>query len=515
MKIVRIIFAVYIGILTLTSCSSDEIKLPFDFGEGDFEEPFVGLLKSKPEVLVKSLDYFPFSLLSPDTLTFENEYEVVVNKECLRSRSSVTLQFRDTLYNPVDGVDFYVNGKLANNGDISFPLDSLAKTLSVKMMLSPSLGDTTLVGNIYVLGDELDEVDVQSANGYGYASVTLQYSPVKLSSWYCHQELGWPIILWLLWLLTALVCLAIFIFVAYLAIRLVLMIIALIFGAIRSAFESVGDAIDDLKDKFAGREWRKNTTKRAEQREEKKEEEKKDDEEDPLKMLYRDYPEVKTMVKSICNKSPSYFEERNIQVVRFGYRNYNVCWTFGGVNSKTCMHIHGNVIEANAGSLPGNGAYDGQLNEFLNFPLSNMTYKVDGCFIYTTDYMARTISATADISKAVRTLHRRQKDRSSEYKNWVRDMDGKLDDDGGHLIATRFNGPAERINIVPMTSSFQRNGVWANEFERNMANAVNSVKSVSTKIELSYSASSRRPWKLSTTTYIDGRLMHKSYQNKA
>lgn len=280
MKIVRIIFAVCIGILTLTSCSSDEIKLPFDFGEGDFEEPFVGLLKSKPEVLVKSLDYFPFSLLSPDTLTFENEYEVVVNKECLRSRSSVTLQFRDTLYNPVDGVDFYVNGKLANNGDISFPLDALAKVFSVKMVLSPSLGDTTLVGNIYVLGDELDEVDVQSANGYGDTSVMLQYSPVKLSTWQCHQEIGWPLLLWILWLLTALVCLAIVIFAAYLVIKLVLLIIALIFGAIRSAFESVGDAIDDLKDKFAGREWRKNTTKRTERREEKKEEKKKDGDDD-------------------------------------------------------------------------------------------------------------------------------------------------------------------------------------------------------------------------------------------
>lgn len=77
-----------------------------------------------------------------------------------------------------------------------------------------------------------------------------------------------------------------------------------------------------------------------------------------------------------------------------------------------------------------------------------------------------------------------------------------------------FNGPAERINIEHMTSSFQRNGVWANEFERNMANAVNSVKSVATKIELSYSASSRGPWKLSTSIYIGGRLMHKSYQNK-
>ena len=515
MKIVRIIFAVCIGILTLTSCSSDEIKLPFDFGEGDFEEPFVGLLKSKPEVLVKSLDYFPFSLLSPDTLTFENEYEVVVNKECLRSRSSVTLQFRDTLYNPVDGVDFYVNGKLANNGDISFPLDALAKVFSVKMVLSPSLGDTTLIGNIYVLGNELDEVDVQSANGYGDTSVMLQYSPVKLSTWQCHQEIGWPLLLWILWLLTALVCLAIVIFAAYFVIKLVLLIIALIFGAIRSAFESVGDAIDDLKDKFAGREWRKNTTKRTERREKKKEVKKKEDEEDPLKMLYRDYPEVKTIVKILCDRSPVYFKESNIQVKRFGYKNYNVCWMSGGVNTKTCMHIHGDVIEAEAGSLPGDGTYDAQMNEFLNFPLSNMTYKVDGCFTYKTDYMARTISVAADISKAKRTLQRRQKDRSVEYKNWVQDMDGNLDDDGGHLIATRFNGPAERINIVPMTSSFQRNGVWANEFERNMANAVNSVKSVSTKIELSYSALSRRPWKLSTTTYIDGRLMHKSYQNKA
>ena len=55
---------------SLFSCSSSEEEaLPwFDFGEATYDEPFVGLLKSRPEFLVKSMrrcmNLFPISCLS-------------------------------------------------------------------------------------------------------------------------------------------------------------------------------------------------------------------------------------------------------------------------------------------------------------------------------------------------------------------------------------------------------------------------------------------------------------------
>ena len=47
-------------VCSLESCKENKEQLPlFDFGSETFDEPFVGLLSSRPEILVKSLDYPP------------------------------------------------------------------------------------------------------------------------------------------------------------------------------------------------------------------------------------------------------------------------------------------------------------------------------------------------------------------------------------------------------------------------------------------------------------------------
>ena len=50
-------------------------------------------------------------------------------------------------------------------------------------------------------------------------------------------------------------------------------------------------------------------------------------------------------------------------------------------------------------------------------------------------------------------LHRNKK-KQAEYGG----PDPKYD--GGHLIATLFQGPAEKINVVPQLSTQNQNGEW-------------------------------------------------------
>jgi DNA/RNA non-specific endonuclease len=89
------------------------------------------------------------------------------------------------------------------------------------------------------------------------------------------------------------------------------------------------------------------------------------------------------------------------------------------------------------------------------------------------------------------------------YQQKVSGREDRLpDDQGGHLIASIFNGPGDRLNLVPMDGNFNM-GAWKS-METRFADALKAGKQVDVKMEIVYSAESNRPAGFVVTSTIDG-----------
>lgn len=113
----------------------------------------------------------------------------------------------------------------------------------------------------------------------------------------------------------------------------------------------------------------------------------------------------------------------------------------------------------------------------------NTDYVVNG-YTYQTDAQGRVTSAEGQ-------LDLKTADRNS-YQQGVSGREDRLpDDQGGHLIASIFNGAGDRVNLVPMNGNFNM-GAWRN-MERGFEEALEAGKSVDVNIEVIYSGDSTRP----------------------
>ncbi|CAQ85451.1 conserved hypothetical protein [Photorhabdus asymbiotica] len=79
---------------------------------------------------------------------------------------------------------------------------------------------------------------------------------------------------------------------------------------------------------------------------------------------------------------------------------------------------------------------------------------------------------------------------------------GNTGDEGGHLIASIFNGPGEKINIVPMDGNLNK-GAWK-QMENTWEKALKDGKQVDVKIEPIYSGNNIRPDRLNVQYSING-----------
>ena len=141
-------------------------------------------------------------------------------------------------------------------------------------------------------------------------------------------------------------------------------------------------------------------------------------------------------------------------------------------------------------SSGGKGAWSKDLNK----PEPNTIYKVDGNKTYQTDSMGRVERVESDLSYA-------KNDRNT-YQQCVAGKCGVSGDEGGHLIASVFNGPGEKLNLLPMNGNLNK-GAWKS-MENTWANALKDGKPVNVKIEPIYSGSSVRPDRFNVKYSIDG-----------
>ncbi|WP_336970693.1 DNA/RNA non-specific endonuclease [Sphingobium aromaticiconvertens] len=121
-------------------------------------------------------------------------------------------------------------------------------------------------------------------------------------------------------------------------------------------------------------------------------------------------------------------------------------------------------------------------------------YVVNG-YTYRTDAQGR----VADVEGQ---LNLNTADRNS-YQQGVSGREDRLpDDQGGHLIASIFNGPGDRVNLVPMNGNFNM-GAWR-DLERSFQDALQDGKTVDVKIEVKYGADGQRPDSFRVNYTIDG-----------
>ncbi|WP_062270714.1 DNA/RNA non-specific endonuclease [Endozoicomonas arenosclerae] len=158
----------------------------------------------------------------------------------------------------------------------------------------------------------------------------------------------------------------------------------------------------------------------------------------------------------------------------------------------------------------------GSWNKALNGELKpNHKYQV-GPYLYETDDNGRVnrVSGELDLTKRDRNTYQQGKAGKAEGIK-----DGLTDDDGGHLIASIFDGPGEQINYLPMNSNLNRGG-WK-RMENKWAEALkddppdNPKKIVKVNIEAIYDGDDKRPEAFEVEYWIDGELFEATFENQS
>ena len=196
---------------------------------------------------------------------------------------------------------------------------------------------------------------------------------------------------------------------------------------------------------------------------------------DALKLLDNN-PALKKLLMEMESKYGPLFSLDNLVVKKSGR---HTIVEFPGTASK--IEIKGNKIYAKGGSTRANGA----MNEFLNNPLPNTTYVVDGCTTYVTDELGRTIYVECHSSQLSKSVERTNLAHNNQTK-LVESKGGKGGvHDSGHIQQHSTGGNNESINLLPMRASKQRGGKWA-KMEGVERDAINSGSDVVTKKRIRY-----------------------------
>ncbi|WP_062567643.1 DNA/RNA non-specific endonuclease [Pseudoalteromonas arabiensis] len=167
------------------------------------------------------------------------------------------------------------------------------------------------------------------------------------------------------------------------------------------------------------------------------------------------------------------------------------------------------IVKILAGSASDKPRGRGSWAEELENPKANTIYEVtsihDGqpaIYTYETDEQGRTIKVKGKLTKSAikDQTTRDKKHRSSKQSSYGGD-DPMYD--GGHLIGTLFQGPAEKINLVPQLKGQNRYGEWR-EMEKEWAKELDKDNEVEVEISVTYDGDNTSPKTLFATYMVDG-----------
>lgn len=152
---------------------------------------------------------------------------------------------------------------------------------------------------------------------------------------------------------------------------------------------------------------------------------------------------------------------------------------------------------------------DAHKNEFINGferQIPNMRYFVDDCFVYYTDKYGRTSKGIGDIVKSKSNLLLSRSSRGKEFSEVVLARNGKKSiDEGGHIIAFKYNGLNDSINIFPQDGTLNT-GKWKSEVEN--------IDPLWMEVTLKYKGTSKRPYLIIVRLKMqDGQIKQKRFYN--
>lgn len=136
---------------------------------------------------------------------------------------------------------------------------------------------------------------------------------------------------------------------------------------------------------------------------------------------------------------------------------------------------------------------------------SNVSYTSNG-YTYQTDSLGR-------VKNAGGRLQLSEAPRNDYAQRVAGRIDRRSTDQGGHLIASRFNGSGNLDNLVPMDGNLNQ-GAWKT-MENTWADALANGKTVDVNIEAVYSGVSQRPTEFIVEYYIDGTRFEQVFENIA
>jgi hypothetical protein len=159
------------------------------------------------------------------------------------------------------------------------------------------------------------------------------------------------------------------------------------------------------------------------------------------------------------------------------------------------------VIELEPGKK---GGWNKELNGTLK---PNEKYKV-GSYLYETDDLGRVnkVSGKLELNK-----HDRNRYQQAKAGKTGGIKDGLEADEGGHLVASVFNGPGEQINYAAMNGKLNKSA-WK-QMENEWGKALKDGKKVDVDLRPVYEGGSKRPDKFIARYKIDGKLYKRRFKN--
>jgi archaellum component FlaC len=207
-----------------------------------------------------------------------------------------------------------------------------------------------------------------------------------------------------------------------------------------------------------------------------------------------DWKKLEDVITVVKNDFPAGWKYRKV--------DYDVYEVIDGSNRKLAAVYKEKVI------APGRTLAGTPGNKILNKEplLKNMTYEVDG-FSYKTDDLGRVLDTEADLDNVVRVRLGNQQIRAVDIKEGIRGTD-----QGGHIIASRFFGPGEQINLYPMSANLNL-GAWK-QMENIWADALVAGSDVKINVKSVYSGTVKRPDAFEVEYWIDGVKTKRTFINQ-
>jgi len=122
-------------------------------------------------------------------------------------------------------------------------------------------------------------------------------------------------------------------------------------------------------------------------------------------------------------------------------------------------------------------------------------YEFSGAYRYVTDEQGR-------VSEIHATLRNQPGESSQTLQSAAGGLSRLQTDEGGHLVAVRFNGPAHEVNHIAQDIKLNR-GKWRT-LENQWAKELDQGKQVDVKINLTYPKDSQRPSEIRVQSQVDG-----------